>query len=121
VTREYKLESGEVIPPDLLDKIHADGRLFEAAQQPAARSAVHLRKIANEVPRVRQVLADIGETLGQHAKAAQRQAEAMEIQALFLMGYSGDQIRGALESRLLILRYGLADATPKYKDGVESS
>lgn len=116
MTREYKLESGEVIPPDLLDKIHSDGRLFEAAQQPAARSAVHLRKIANDIPRIREKLAELVEATEERVRVAERQSTAIELQALFTMGFSSRQIRDTEQAKMILARYGLLSVAPEYED-----
>lgn len=116
MSREYALESGEVIPPELLDKIHADGRLFEAAQQPAARSAVHLRKIANDIPRIRQVLVDLESAIKERVKVAERQSTAIELQALFTMGFSSRQIRDTEQAKMILAQYGLLGVAPEYGD-----
>jgi hypothetical protein len=101
--REYHLPSGEVIPAELLDRIHEDGRAFEAAQTPAARSAAALRKISNELPRLRMMLAGTGP----EQTAEMRQAVALEIVALGELGFTSDDLRKTFPARNLMRRYGL--------------
>lgn len=106
MTREYHLPSGEVIPPDLLERIASDVTAFNAAQTPEARSASALRKIGNELPRLRTMLdsADERTMLG-------RIAVALEIEALISLGYPPEDIRQR-RGNALAARYGLTTLEP---------
>ncbi len=102
--REYTLPDGTPVPAELQEKIADDVRAFDVAQTPEARSAVQLRKIANELPRLRQVLSGTG---GTEQTTAQRRAVAAEIEALLDLGFTSDAIRSTTQARLLMRRYGL--------------
>lgn len=99
--REYRLPGGQLIPPELQEQIADDVRAFDAAQTPDARSATALRKLANELPRIRAVLA------GEDQTTAARQAVALEIVALGELGFTSDVIRETPLARSLMRRYGL--------------
>lgn len=103
--REYHLPDGTPVPADLQELIADDVRAFDHAQTPEARSAVALRKIGNELPRLRQMLAGTGDELSTSA----RQAVALEIVALGELGFQSDTIRATLPARLLMRRYDLID------------
>lgn len=103
MTREYHLPSGESVPPELQEKIANDVRAFDAAQTPEARSALALKKIGNELPRLRTAVTggdDDRSPLG-------RMAVALEIEALISLGYDPDQVRSSFRARELAIRYGL--------------
>lgn len=102
MTREYHLADGTPVPAELQEEIAKDVRLFDAAQTPAARAAVTLRKISNDMPRIRGQLEEI-------AKAADRLATADELMALADLGYTARQLRETAAGRDLIARYGLGD------------
>lgn len=114
MTREYKLPSGEVVPAELQEKIANDVRLFDSAQEPAARAAVHLRKIATELPRLRGAIAELSVVMERRNNIANRQATALELQLLFTMGYSSQQIRESVHGRELVALYGIGD--PEWPD-----
>lgn len=103
MTREYHLPSGEPVPPELQEQIANDVRAFDAAQTPEARSALALRKIGNELPRLRAAVTggdDDRSPLG-------RIAVAMEIETLLSLGYNPAQVRGTFRANELRIRYGL--------------
>jgi hypothetical protein len=108
MTREYHLPSGEVIPPDLLERIASDVTAFNAAQTPEARSASALRKIGNELPRLRTAL-DGG--MDEHSMIG-RIAVALEIETLISLGYPPDDIRAGRRGNALAARYGLTTLEP---------
>lgn len=103
--REYHLPDGTPIPADLQEVIAADVRAFDAAQEPDARAAVALRKIGNELPRIRAVLAGTG--LDQ--TVAHRRAVAEEIQALVALGVDRGRVMRTPQAHVLLRRYDLAD------------
>lgn len=106
MTREYHTPSGELVPPELQEQIADDVRAFDAAQTPEARSAAALRKISNELPRLRGVL----DGSNWHEQTtAQRRTVAAEIQALLDLGFTSDRIRETPQARNLMIRYGLVD------------
>lgn len=103
MTREYHLPSGELVPPELQEQIADDVRAFDAAQTPEARSAAALRKIGNELPRLRSAITggdDERSPLG-------RIAVALEIEALLDLGFTSDAVRDTHRVRNLLARYGL--------------
>ncbi len=112
--REYKLPGGALVPPELQEQIADDVRAFDAAQTPEARSALALRKIGNELPRLRQVMTGAGD---EHSTAV-RKAVAAELMALFTLGYSSRQIRDTGPGSALLALYGLAGVEPEYGSDV---
>jgi hypothetical protein len=111
--REYHLPDGTPVPAELQEIIADDVRAFDAAQTPEARSSVQLRKIANELPRLRQMFAGTGE----EQTTARRKAVAAEIMALSEMGFTSDVIRRTPEAMALLRRYGLlSDQGNSYED-----
>ena len=104
--REYRLPSGEIVPPNLQEQIAQDVRAFDAAQTPEARSAGQLRKIANELPRLRATLGGGDD----ERSMVGRIAVAMEIQVLLDLGYPPDKIKESRYARSLAFRYGLGFA-----------
>lgn len=105
--REYNLPDGTPVPAEIQEQIADDVRAFDAAQTPEARSAVALRKISNELPRLRQALTGNGSEL----TTAARTAVALEIEALLDLGFTSDAVRNTIPARLLMLRYGLTAPT----------
>lgn len=103
--REYRLPDGTAVPADLQETIAEDVRAFDNAQTPEARSAVQLRKIANELPRLRQMFAGTGEEI----TTARRRAVAAEIEALLSLGFSPQAVSTTPEAMALARRYGLLD------------
>lgn len=101
--REYHLPTGEAVPPELQEKIADDVRDFDRAQTPEARSAAALRKISNELPRLRAVLTGNGPD----QTASVRQAVALEIVALSELGFTSDHLIKTPQARMLLRRYGL--------------
>lgn len=102
--REYHTPSGELVPAELQEQIAADVRAFDAAQTPEARSAAALKKIGNELPRLRAVL----DGSNWHEQTtAQRRTVAAEIEALLDLGFTSDDIRKTPQARHLMRRYGL--------------
>jgi hypothetical protein len=104
--REYHLPDGTLVPAEMQEKIADDVRDFDRALTPEARSAAALKKIGNELPRIRAVLA--GEDV--LAKHVERLAVAWEIVALGELGFTPDRIRGTMPTRRLMARYGLLDS-----------
>lgn len=104
--REYHMPSGELVPGDLQEQIADDVRAFDAAQTPEARSAAALRKISNELPRLRSVL----DGSNWHEQTtAQRRTVAAEIMALSELGFTSDAIRQTPQAVSLMRRYGLIE------------
>lgn len=104
MTREYRLPDGALVPAELQEQIADDVRAFDAAQTPEARSAAALRKISNELPRLRSVL----DGSNWHEQTtSQRRTVAAEIQALLDLGFTSDQIRQTPHAVALMRRYGL--------------
>lgn len=104
MTREYHLPTGEAVPPELQEQIADDVRAFDAAQTPEARSATALRKISNELPRLRGVL----DGSNWHEQTtAQRRTVAAEIQVLLDLGFTPEQIIKTPQAVALVRRYGL--------------
>lgn len=107
MTREYRLPSGEIVPADLLETIYQDARAFDAAQTPEARSAAALRKISNELPRLRGAMTggdDERSPLG-------RLAVAMEVQCLLDLGYDPESLRESFRVRSMAALYGFIPTT----------
>lgn len=96
MTRKYEVptEHGSVeIPADLLEVIADDVRNFDRAESPEGRSAFALKKISNELPRVRDAIKYqryAGDPL-----LAEIQAVAQAVQVADITGYTSDQIRRA--------------------------
>ena len=109
MTREYKMPDGTPVPAELQDEIAGDVRAFDRSQEPDARMAVHLRKISQDIPRVRAVLAALVEPIEKIAACANRRAVAAELAALADMGYTPRQLRETFAGKELIARYGLGD------------
>jgi hypothetical protein len=103
--REYHLPSGELVPAELQEQIADDVRDFDQAQTPEARSAAALKKIGNELPRIRAAVA--GEDM--LVKRVERMAVALEIVALSELGFTSDTVANTVPARLLMARYGLID------------
>jgi len=66
VTRKYEVPTADgvvEIPAELLEKIADDVRAFDRAESPEGRAAFALKKLSNELPRVREAIKGHGETL----------------------------------------------------------
>jgi hypothetical protein len=67
MTRKYETPGPDgqpvEIPAGLLDKIADDVRAFDRAESAEGRAAFNLKKIANELPRIRDAIKGRGETL----------------------------------------------------------
>lgn len=101
--REYHLPTGELIPADVQEQIAVDVRAFDAAQAPEARTASALRKISNELPRIRSAISGADD----ERSPAARIATALEILALSELGFVSDSIAATFPARQLMSRYGL--------------
>jgi|SRR5688500_13011870 len=104
--REYHLPDGTLVPAELQEKIANDVRYFDQAQTPEARSAVALRKISNEMMRLRQAIMGVGDD----QTMSTRQAVAWEIIALGELGFSSEALRSTRHAKRLMVQYGLLDA-----------
>jgi hypothetical protein len=100
--RSYRLPTGESVPAELQEQIADDVRAFDAAQAPEARSASALRKISNELPRLRTALVGVDDERSPLARIA----TALEIVALGELGFTSDSIADTFPARQLMGRYG---------------
>jgi hypothetical protein len=103
--REYRLPDGTLVPAELQEQIADDVRAFDYAQTPDAKSAVALRKIGNELPRIRAAIAGEDEL----AKHVGRLAVAWEIVALGELGFPPERLVHTMPAHRLMVRYGLLD------------
>lgn len=109
MSREYRMPDGTPVPAELQDQIADDVRAFDASQEPAARMAVTLRKIGNDLPRLKGVITDLVDATRETNRIAERRTTALELQTLADMGYTARQLRETEAGRSLIGWYGLGD------------
>jgi hypothetical protein len=101
--REYNLPDGTPVPAELQEKIANDVRAFDAAQTPEVRSSIALRKLANELQRLRQVIA------GEDQSVSLRHAVALEVEALLSLGFVPEQLIQSTPVRRMLRNHGLID------------
>lgn len=93
MTRKYETQGPDgapvEIPADLLEKIADDVRAFDRAESPEGRTAFSLKKIALELPRIREAVRY------RHGdfEMAEFQKTALAVQVADLCGYTSDAIR----------------------------